>query len=65
MKIFLDTNVLIDYLNKREPFFAEASQVMDLCVSKQVEGVLSSLSVINAAYIMRKAYPKDSKIHYC
>lgn len=60
MKIFLDTNVLIDYLNKREPFFAEASQVMDLCVSKQVEGVLSSLSVINAAYIMRKAYPKDS-----
>ena len=60
MKIFLDTNVLIDYLNKREPFFAEASQVMDLCVSKQVEGVLSSLSVINAAYIMRKAYTKDS-----
>ena len=60
MKIFLDTNVLIDYLNKREPFFAEASQVMDLCVSKHVEGVLSSLSVINAAYIMRKAYPKDS-----
>lgn len=24
MKVFLDTNVLIDYLNKREPFFAES-----------------------------------------
>lgn len=60
MKVFLDTNVLIDYLNKREPFFTEASQVMDLCISKQVEGIVSSLSVINAAYIMRKAYPKNS-----
>ena len=60
MKIFLDTNVLIDYLNKREPFFTEASQVMDLCISKRVEAALSSLSIINAAYIMRKAYPKNS-----
>ena len=60
MKVFLDTNVLIDYLNKREPFFAEYSQIMDLCISRQVEGILSSLSIINAAYIMRKAYPENS-----
>lgn len=60
MKVFLDTNVLIDYLNKREPFFAESSQIMDLCISRQVEGILSSLSIINAAYIMRKAYPENS-----
>ena len=25
MKVFLDTNVLVDYLNKREPFFEDAS----------------------------------------
>ena len=60
MKVFLDTNVLIDYLNKRDPFFAESSQIMDLCISRQVEGILSSLSIINAAYIMRKAYPENS-----
>lgn len=63
MKIFLDTNILVDYLNKREPFFADAAQVIDLCISKQVDGALSSLSVINAAYIMRKAYSQKSLLH--
>lgn len=31
MRVFLDTNVLVDYLNKREPFFADAAQVIDIC----------------------------------
>ena len=60
MKIFLDTNVLVDYLNKREPFFADAALVIDICERNDIIGVVSSLSVINTAYIMRKAYTKDS-----
>ena len=60
MKVFLDTNVLVDYLNKREPFFADAAQVIDICGKNDICGIVSSLSVINAAYIMRKAYTKDS-----
>ena len=60
MKVFLDTNVLVDYLNKREPFFADAAQVIDICKRNDITGVVSSLSVINTAYIMRKAYTKDS-----
>ena len=60
MKVFLDTNVLVDYLNKREPFFANASCIIDLCLSGQVKGVLSALSIVNAAYIMRKAYTRSS-----
>ena len=60
MKVFLDTNILVDYLNKREPFFAEAAQTIDICTSGKVEAVVSTLSIINAAYIMRKAYTKES-----
>ena len=60
MKVFLDTNVLVDYLNKREPFFEDAASIIGICLSGQVKGVLSALSVVNAAYIMRKAYTKDS-----
>ena len=51
MKIFLDTNVLVDYLNKREPFFADAALVIDICERNDIIGVVSSLSVINTAYI--------------
>ena len=60
MKVFLDTNILVDYLNNREPFFAEAAQTIDVCTSGKVEAVVSTLSIINAAYIMRKAYTKES-----
>ena len=60
MKVFLDTNVLVDYLNKREPFFEDAASIIGICLSGQAKGVLSALSVVNAAYIMRKAYTKDS-----
>ncbi len=60
MKVFLDTNVLVDYLNKREPFFEDAASIIGICLSGQAKGVLSALSVVNAAYIMRKAYTKNS-----
>lgn len=60
MKVFLDTNVLVDYLNKREPFFEDAASIIGICLSGQAKGVLSALSVVNAAYIMQKAYTKDS-----
>ena len=31
-KILIDTNVLIDYLLEREPFFADAKEVILSCV---------------------------------
>ena len=33
MKVFLDTNVLVDYLNKREPFFEDAASIIGICLS--------------------------------
>ena len=43
MKVFLDTNVLVDYLNKREPFFEDAASIIGICLSGQAKGVLSAL----------------------
>ena len=63
MKVFLDTNILLDYLNKREPFFADASEIFSLCMERQVKGIISSLSVVNCMYIMRKAYTKASLLN--
>lgn len=30
MKVFLDTNVIIDYLAVREPFFKDAATIVEL-----------------------------------
>lgn len=34
MKVFLDTNVILDFLMKREPFFEDAKTIMALGYNK-------------------------------
>ena len=54
MKVFVDTNILIDYLCKREPFFVPAKTIFALCYMGKIEIVISSLSIVNTLYIGRK-----------
>lgn len=44
MKVFLDTNIVIDLLGKREPFFTAAAEIATLAVEKRLEIVVSSVS---------------------
>lgn len=59
MKIFLDTNIVVDYLAHREGFFEEASIIFELIYRNEVKAFVSSLTIINCAYVMRKFYPKE------
>ena len=54
MTLLLDTNVIVDVLAEREPFFREAAAVWKLCETKQVEGFISALSFANITYVLRK-----------
>ena len=54
MKILVDTNILIDYVAKRDPFTENARSVLLLCMEKQVDGCIAAHSVMNAFYILRK-----------
>lgn len=50
-RIFIDTNILIDFLAKREPFFPLAASIMSLS-SKNFEILVSSLSFATASYVL-------------
>lgn len=39
-KILIDTNVLLDYLLEREPFFEDAKKVIMLCTEGNTKGCL-------------------------
>lgn len=54
MKVFVDTNILIDYVGKREPFFIPAKSVFAMCYLGKIEIVISGLSIVNLLYICRK-----------
>lgn len=59
MKVFLDTNVIIDVLTAREPFFRDSQRVVDYCERHSESGFLSSLTFCTAAYVLRKFVGKD------
>jgi len=62
VNLFIDTNVIIDLLAKREPFYHESLQLFSLADSKQVELTISALSLINTHYILNDVMKlKDSR----
>ena len=54
MKVFVDTNVMLDFLLKRENVFEDARTIMAWGYNKRCELYMSSLSFSNIAYIARK-----------
>lgn len=51
MKILVDTNILLDYFMKREPFYKSAEKVYEMCAS-EIEGFVASHTLSNLHYIL-------------
>ena len=51
-KIFVDTNIVIDLLSRREPFFEEAAFLFSLADKKQIELTVSSLTIASTSYAL-------------
>ncbi len=58
LKIFLDTNVVLDFILKREGFAKEAAILFDLAERKKLHLTLSSLSINNIDYVVSKIESK-------
>jgi predicted nucleic acid-binding protein len=55
-KIFVDTNIVIDLLAKREPFYRAAQELFTLSDKKEVQLQISSLTLANAYYSIVRHY---------
>ncbi len=58
MKIFLDTNVVVDYLAHRAGFYEDAALIVEMISRHLVEASVSALTLVNCAYVMRKFFDK-------
>lgn len=56
----IDTNVIIDFLIAREPFYNSALQVIKKCASGEVNGYIAFHSLPNLWYILRKI-PEETR----
>ncbi|MBQ4200580.1 MAG: PIN domain-containing protein [Kiritimatiellae bacterium] len=56
MKVFFDTNILIDFLAEREPFVDDAALILGMCEQKEISGCFTALSACNIVYVLRKSF---------
>jgi len=54
MKLLLDTNILIDILQKRRSFYNFSAIVVSACQNSVVSGSMSAQSISDIFYILRK-----------
>lgn len=62
MKVLIDTNIIIDYLDDRAPFADHAEKIFDLCEKKKLTGILTASSVTDIYYIMRKIIGREKAL---
>ena len=54
MRMMIDTNIIIDVLLEREPFYAHSKTVLDLCENKDIYGFISASAATDIFYLIRK-----------
>lgn len=58
MKLFLDTNVILDFVLNRLPFSEDASSIIEHATINKFEIFISSSSITDIYYIISKKYNK-------
>lgn len=54
MKLFLDTNVMLDLLGERDPFYISAAKIATLADKRSVQIIVSALSYATISYFLIK-----------
>lgn len=57
MKILIDTNIILDILMKREPFFESSAKILKLSENNIIDAFISANSVTDIYYILKKYMP--------
>jgi predicted nucleic acid-binding protein len=55
MRVLIDTNVVLDFLQDREPFGKDAAKLFEKIDAGEVEGFIAATTITNIYYIVRKA----------
>lgn len=60
-RILIDTNVLLDYLLIREPFYKDAKEVILACADGKTRGCIAAHSICNIFFILRKDFSAEDR----
>ena len=60
MKVLLDTNIVLDIVEKREPYFSDSYRVFMKSAEREIEAIIGVSSITDIYYVTRKNC-KDTK----
>jgi predicted nucleic acid-binding protein len=63
LKVFIDTNILIDFLAARQPYAEDAIALFQLADNGEIELMVSDLTIINTIYVLRRMHYGLSEIY--
>jgi predicted nucleic acid-binding protein len=55
MRVLIDTNVVLDFLQEREPFVENAARLFERIDAGKIEGFIAATTISNIYYIVRRA----------
>lgn len=55
-RVFIDTDIALDLLGKREPFYDHSARLFSLSDRKEIEICISALSFSNLNYLLSRQY---------
>ena len=64
MKVFIDTNLVLDLLAERRPFYETSARIWELIESRDLKGYLSATSITDIFYILNKQLGPEKAYHF-
>lgn len=61
MVILIDTNIALDFLTMRQPYYDDAREIIRICADEQICGYIAFHSLPNIFYILRKSYSEADR----
>lgn len=62
MKVLIDTCVVVDILQKREPFYPAAMEILLAVSNKKCTGILTAKSITDIHYILRRSIHDENNV---
>lgn len=62
MRAILDTNVVVDVLQRREPWFQDGAVIFRAIANKQVNGYLTAKQIADLHFFSRKQFKGDENV---
>lgn len=61
MVVLIDTNIALDFLTMRQPYYDDARNIIQICADEQIQGYIAFHSLPNIFYILRKSHSETER----